>query len=310
MTTTVQQQHREGTLLEKARIERRLWDSLSKEQKAVTTRAKWLAEQLGVEPREATCRSNLLKRGVHDPHIWARFEEGKLTYEQAIRTHTNGAKPRRPVTASRPATKPKSKTSKPPSLPADVQQQVDTLVADLRQQIETLAKGVQASAAVELPTEPPKPEFVDPVTLTDAFYNELKARVWEWFKDNDFIGADYHGISGVVSSTLTEFYETLEYFRRSCKRLAGKRVSLVKPGMGLHKAFKALGIAPQDPTDPNFDLLVARRAFKKLARRYHPDRNDGKAIYREEYQEINDAIQAIERVYETARLAKGTSVPS
>jgi len=215
VSATVQQQHREGTLLEKARVERRLWDNLSKDQKFVTTRAKWLHELLGVDPEETTRRSNLLKRGVSDPHVWSRFEKGELTYEQAVRARTNGVKP--PV---RKRVKPKVEEVRESGLPAEVQQQVDSLVASFQQQVEDLAKGIQTPAAIKPPTSsPPRPEFVDPVTVTDAFYNELKTRVWEWLQGNDFIGADYHGINGVVSSTLTEFYETLEYFRRSCKRL-------------------------------------------------------------------------------------------
>ena len=283
VSTSLRAEYQGASLLGKARIERRLWDALPKEQKKGRTKGELAQEWFGADPIAVTKRSNLLKKGVTDPLVWAQLDDGPSEGTTKAPFPTSRAR----------------KTTRKLS-PQALAERMEAQAADLSR-LAAMARELSQKDESPISLADLLPGRAENLK-TDVLYNILRDAIYDWLSGHSWLSADHLQLYALVRRVMAEFYETLEYLTRSLQRLEGTRVCFGTPVVfDLRPHFEILGLPVEDVRSSNFDLAKVRRQYRKYASKFHPDHNGGQNQYVSDYVAVNEAMKVIEQAYEAAK---------
>jgi hypothetical protein len=249
---------------------------------------KWF-ESLGVNAQiTAMVRSNLLSAGEWVDSLWLKVHDGKMpirvAYKLALRA---------------------KKLAKDNGLEQDVAltNVLESYYADTYEA--RSPKGGTTRRKMPRPREDQPLDYIDPDTWDPDVENSRKFRSLLNTLTTAFVD---HRLEELDESVKRDLVRDFEFevrvtYEDLLRKISGFRKELGMTGMDTitfstaKQACEVLGVEPPKKSE-QVDAITARRAHRKLASQFHPDRNGGSEKLVAQYQAVNEAWEVIQQYNE------------
>jgi hypothetical protein len=293
---------------EKAAIEDRLWDGLSREERNKTRKRNWMTERVGPAGRDAEFRSRVYHLGPAVDALWNLVDSGAITLRVAVELARNAKK------LSKSKQLPLQFTvltvlSKSRKVPAHVRHEMAETV-----KVNTaVPTGEPQAGAPFAPFAPPPLENGAPksstITHTKTLLRQLRATISQYVAlkvedptDTGVLSA-LQILEAEIESAFNAFTEKLSRIR-SAKREDAQFMDQISR-RDLIRACQLLGVDSPKPGGP-VDMKRAKKTFKVLVHQYHPDTQGGSHAMQEQYEDVLAAYQLLKN-YEATRSGTATA---
>lgn len=265
---------------ELAIAERELWADFVRETKRsgsqLPSRREWFRDKFGVTCIETDRRSRILKRGSLADPVWDLLDAGRVSMDSACNVLVEAE-----------------------SSPDPVAHVLAFCKGRLRPE-EGFHEVKTASGKVMVRKLPKKASFSDPApddevdTSTAKRVTAAIMVLAERFLESRLDGLEDYGIRRTISD---EFKFAV---RVACDDLVKGTAKIRSQGhpaarrVSIRESFEVLGVRPPRKKVSDDDRSRAKLAYRKLAGRYHPDRNPGDEGAAVQYKAVNRAWDAIQ----------------